>query len=431
MTKPRVAFVTFGCRVNQYETDAMRAALEPSCDVVEQDADVYILNGCSVTALAEKKARQTLHRLRKTSPEAIVVLTGCLADAVIRGLSPFEAVDLMAGNAWKPHITDVVAQAVAGRRGVLAPDNRAASGAEVSAGPADRVRATLKVQDGCSGACAYCRAVQLRGPSRSKPVADAVTECRRLVSRGFPEIVVTGVNLAEYAAPDGGLATLADRLLAVPGLARLRLASLNVAGVTDALLDVFAGDPRFCAHFHMPLQSGHDGVLRAMRRSYTTADFRAAVQRVRSRLPHATFGSDIIVGFPGEDEAAFDATRRLVEDVGFSNLHIFRYSHRLGTEAAELACPVSETAKRERAIQITEAWRTRQRPLLDACIGNVEDVLVESCHGTHYHGRSASYLTVAFTSGRSLAEGSLCPVRVTHVRNDGLGGVDDNQYRAD
>ena len=201
---------------------------------------------------------------------------------------------------------------------------------ESSAGPSRRVRAYLKVQDGCSGACTYCRAVQLRGAARSKSVCAAVAEARRLVADGFPEIILTGVNLAEYDAPDGRLATLARQLLDTPGLARLRLASINVSGLSDDLLDVAKSDRRFCPHFHVPLQSGDDAVLREMRRPYTSAQYRRALENVRRRLPDATFGADVIVGFPGEDDAAFAATCRMIEDVGFANLHVFRFSSRLG-----------------------------------------------------------------------------------------------------
>jgi threonylcarbamoyladenosine tRNA methylthiotransferase MtaB len=431
VARTRIAFLTFGCRVNQYETDSMRALLEPSYEMVEDDADIYILNGCSVTGLAEKKARQALHRIRRSTPGALIIVTGCLADAVACGLSSLEPVDLVAGNAWKLRIPQVVAEALTGRRGAFPVADAPSIDHETTSGPTGRVRAYLKIQDGCSGSCSYCRAVQLRGGSRCKSAAVAESEARRLVDLGFREIVLTGVNIAEYASTDGGLAGLVRRLLAFPELRRLRLASINVTGITDALLDAFAADARLCAHFHMPLQSGDDRVLRAMRRSCTADAYRETVSRIRRRLPDAMFGSDVIVGFPGEDEDAFAATCRMVEDVGFSNLHVFRFSPRSGTEAARLPHAVPEAVKRDRALRLGAVWEPQRKRLLDARVGKIEDVLVEARQDGRLFGHGAAYLDVAFTSTRALSEGELCRVRVTRASESGLEGVHDDQHSAD
>lgn len=429
--RPRVAMLTFGCRVNQYETEAMSMLLRPTCDLVDEGADVYILNGCSVTALAEKKARQAARRLRSRSPEAIILVTGCLADSVARGMTAFGLADVIAGNAWKTRIHDAVAQALAGHRGPLPPLQSAPLDCETSSGTPRRIRAYLKIQDGCSGVCAYCRAVQLRGASRSKSFGAALAEGRRLLAAGFPEIILTGVNLAEYAPRDGSLAALAQGLLELQGLARLRLASINVAGLTDELLAVCEKDARFCPHFHVPLQSGDDGVLRAMRRPYTSAEYRETVRRVRERLPHATLGADVIVGFPGEDEAAFDATCRVVEDVGFSNLHVFRFSSRKGTEAASLSAAVPEATARDRAARLASLWRPIRRRVLDARVGKIEDVLTEARRGSKFYGHTAGYLEAAFTSGEPVPAGTVCRVRVAKATEDGLEGVHDHSHGAD
>jgi threonylcarbamoyladenosine tRNA methylthiotransferase MtaB len=429
MAKPRVSFLTFGCRVNQYETDMMGALLAADCVLVDDGADIYILNGCSVTGLAEKKARQAVHRIRAASPHAVILLTGCLADAVARGMTPFEPVDAVAGNAWKTRLPEVVARILAGERGLFAPALPRPLDEEASSGPRGRVRAYLKVEDGCSGVCTYCHAVQLRGEPRSKSLRVAVTEARRLVGAGFPEIVLTGVNLAEYSTPEGGLPTLVRGLLRIHSLVRLRLASLNVVGVTDDLLDVFAGDERLCPHFHIPLQSGSDRVLRTMRRPYTVAAYRAAIAQIRGRLPGATFGSDFIVGFPGEDEAAFAATCRMVEEVGFSNLHAFRFSPRPGTEAAGLRPVVPESVKRDRAGRLAAIWRAMRRRLLDARLGKIEDVLTEAEHEGRFLGYSAGYLKVTFASEAQVPDATLCRVRITGASDDGLEGVHDDQHR--
>ncbi|MCX6091808.1 MAG: tRNA (N(6)-L-threonylcarbamoyladenosine(37)-C(2))-methylthiotransferase MtaB [Candidatus Bipolaricaulota bacterium] len=430
MTRPRVAILTFGCRVNQYETELMRTHLAETCELVDHAADVYILNGCSVTGLAEKKARQAVHRLRMSSPNAVVLVTGCLAESVARGMSTFDAADAVTGNGWKTRISEVVAQTLAGRRGIFPLAPLPPLDDETSAGSSSRIRVYLKVQDGCSGACTYCRAVQLRGTPRAKSVRAAVAEARRLIGAGFPEVVLTGVNLAEYSTPEGGLPELAQRLLALPGLVRLRLASINVTGVTDALLDAFAGDARLCPHFHVPLQSGDDAVLRAMRRPYTAADYRGMVARIRNRLPHATLGADVIVGFPGEDEAAFAATCRMIEDVGFANLHVFRFSPRSGTEAADLTGAVPESTKRDRALRLAFVWRPSRQRLLDAHVGKTEDVLTETQREGRFHGHTAGYLEAAFTSEEPVSVGVLCRVRITSASEDGLEGVHDRAHCA-
>ncbi len=429
-SRQRVAFLTFGCRVNQYETDMMRALLDERYALVKERADIYVVNGCSVTALAEKKIRQAVHRIRTAAPQAAILLTGCLADAIARGMARPIPVDAIAGNSWKTDLRRALERITAGERGLFAQEVPHLLDEEAAGGPDGRVRAVLKVEDGCSGVCSYCHAVKLRGGPRSKSIRAATEEAERLVATGFPEIVLAGINLAEYAAPEGDLSALLRRLLQVRGLLRLRLASLNVAGVTDDLIDAFADDERLCPHLHIPLQSGDDDILRAMRRPYTGADYRAAVARVRSRLPHATFGSDVMVGFPGEDEAAFAATCRMVEDIAFLNLHIFRFSPRPGTEAAEWRAVVAGSVKRGRADRLAAGWRPVRRRLLDARVGKVEDVLTEARRDGRYLGHSAGYFEVTFVSDAQIPDATLCRVRITGVTEDGLEGVHDDQHCA-
>jgi threonylcarbamoyladenosine tRNA methylthiotransferase MtaB len=204
-----------------------------------------------------------------------------------------------------------------------------------------------------------------------------------------------------------------------------------VTGITDALLDTFAHDGRACPHFHVPLQSGDDGVLRAMRRVYTAEDYRLTAGRIRDRLPQATLGSDIIVGFPGEGEAAFAATCRMVEDLDFANLHIFRFSARSGTDAAHLVGAVPESAKRDRAVRLDSLWRSLRRRLLDAYVGRTEDVLVETQRDGTSRGHTAGYLEATFTSERPSPVGTVCRVRITRATESGLEGVHDEPDRAD
>jgi len=418
---PRVSILTFGCRANQYEGDAMRRSLG-SADSSEA-ADVYVLNACAVTALAERKARQAARRIRREHRGARIVLIGCLADAVAKGLTQFDEADLLAGNTWKPHVLEAVTRVTAGEHGLLPGRTVGSLDEERSAGPSDRVRAVLKIQDGCSRLCTYCRPTQVRGPSRSKSIAAAVDEAAALVAGGCPELVLTGINLAEYAPPGGSLASLMRAILRVPRLRRLRLASLNPAGVTDELLSVFE-DPRACPHFHIPLQSGDDGVLRRMRRGYTVEAYRRCVARIAEAIPPATFGTDIIVGFPGEDAAAFARTLDAVAAIDYANLHVFRYSERPGTAAADLPGRVPESVKRVRAETLDARWAIARRRLLDSRLSTTQDVLVEEGRDGRWRGHTPDYLYVTFGSHGEIPIGCVRSVRIVGTADDRLEGED-------
>jgi len=427
MNRPRVSILTFGCRANQYESDAMDCALGKNCDVVSGPADVIVLNGCTVTRLADRKARQAARRARRESPGAAIILIGCLADAVHKGLERFDEADLIAGTAWKGRISEVVEAALKGARGSLPTTEPTPLDSERTKGPRHRVRAFLRVQDGCSLSCAYCRPTRVRGPSRSKSVTAAAAEARELVGLGFSEIVLTGINLAQYAPHDGRLADLILEILDAASLRRLRIASINPAGLTAALIDAFTTDERLCRHFHVPLQSGDDRILRAMQRGYSASQYEARIERVRDRLPDATFGADVIVGFPGEDEDAFGASRAVVERIGFSNLHVFRYSPRAGTVAADLPSPVPERIKRARAKRLDAAWRPIRRTLLDKRIGTTQDVLVEEHRDGRWYGYTRDYIYVSFGSATPIPLGAERSVRITEVTEDHLQGRSDDR----
>jgi len=425
MTGSRVSFVTFGCRVNQYETTMMQRCLESAHSVVAGDADVYVLNACTVTSLAERKARQTARRIRREHPESTIVVIGCLADAVEKGLTCFGDADLLAGNAWKTRVAEVIERAHTGARGLLPAIEPRPIAEEASAGSSKRTRAYLKVQDGCSRACTYCRTTQVRGAPRSKPVDDAVAEAEVLVRSGFPEIVLTGINLAQYAPSSGALADVIRGVLAIDGLLRVRIASINPAGLTVPLIEAIGADERACPHFHVPLQSGDDRILRRMARGYTILDYIRTIDAVRDRIPHATFGTDAIVGFPGEDEAAFANTHRAIEAVGFTNLHVFRYSPRTGTIAADLPDPVREDVKRQRADLLVRQWREALCRQLDTRIGSTQHVLVEERRGDEWRGYTSDYLYVHFASDEGIPVGSIRPVRIVEIVEEHLKGTVD------
>jgi threonylcarbamoyladenosine tRNA methylthiotransferase MtaB len=418
----RIGILTFGCRVNQYETQMMRERLAPRYDIVPGDADLYLVNACTVTSLAERKARQAMHRLRREQPKARILVVGCLADAVAQGLTQVVEADLLVGNAWKAWIKEAVARAFAGEQGVLPEKSPPSLDREAITSHSGHVRAFLKVQDGCDFSCTFCRTTQVRGPSCSKSVDAVLAEARLLVENGYRELVLTGINLAQYSPPDGDLASLARGLLRIEKLRRLRLASINPYGITAELVAAFAEDPRACPHFHIPLQSGDDTVLRRMQRGYISSFYCSRVEMIRRAIPQATFGADLIVGFPGEDEAAFARTCAMIEEVGFANLHIFRYSPREGTEAASFAAAVHEQDKKRRAGILDELGRSVRRRLFDGLVGSEQVVLVEEKKDGYFRGYTRGYIDVHISTEGTINIGDEVRVAITGATDTCLLG---------
>jgi len=424
--RPRVGLLTFGCRVNQYETQMMCSLLADGFDLVQEEADVYLVSACTVTSLAERKARQAIRRLRREHPQAKVLLIGCLADAVARGVSDIREADLLGGNAWKGEIHEAVHRALAGEQGMLPSIDPISLDQERIARQPGRVRAFLKIQDGCDFSCAFCRTTQIRGPSRSKSIAATVAEARSLVGCGCAEIVLAGINLAQYSPPDGDLAMLVRKLVTIGGLRRLRLGSINPAGITQRLLEVAALDRRFCPHFHIPLQSGDDAILRCMNRGYTASFYLSRIELIRRFLPEATFGADVIVGFPGETEAAFAKTCSIMEEVGFVNLHIFRYSPRVGTQASDFPRAVSDKQRRNRAQRLAQLARFLRDRCMEVFLGRVEGVLVEEKRDGHWRGYTRGYIDTVLEGGNGIIAGAEVAARITGVSEDHLEGVKDD-----
>ena len=421
--RPRVAFATFGCRVNQMETDAMCERLGATAEIVDERADIVVISGCTVTSGAERKARQAIGRARRGHPGAVVIVIGCLGDAIERGLSDPVSADLVAGNAWKRQIALLIARAVDGRRDPLPCLGDTGPVDDAATTRRGHVRAFLKVQDGCRHACTFCRTTQVRGPSRSKPVAAAVAEARGLVDRGFSEIVLVGIDLAGYGHQGDGLAELVAAMGEVPRLERLRLGSINADGLGEEVLDALAALPMACPHFHLPLQSGDEEVLRRMARPHTVSSYRAAVAAARQRFPRSTFGADVIVGFPGEDEEAFRGTLEIVEEVGFVNVHVFRYSPRRGTPAAEWPREIPEVVKRQRAQSIERVVAQARRRELLARVGETVAVLIERQEAGVWRGYTRDYLHARVASCPQLPSGTIVRAAATAVRGGVLEAV--------
>jgi threonylcarbamoyladenosine tRNA methylthiotransferase MtaB len=372
------AFVTFGCKVNQYESQALRErfARKGFSEVeAERGADLFVINTCTVTETATAEAQRTVRRLARRFPFAQITVTGCAADSHMSEFLGLPGVRRVVTHDEKATLCDDPR---------LAPQDTAPSIFDLTISRFDRhTRAFLKVEDGCDLNCSFCIIPKVRGTAVSRSLESAADEARRLVDNGYQEIVLTGVHLGSYGkdlAARSLLPDLVERLLAIRGLARLRLSSIEANEISDPLIALMAAEPRFCPHLHLPLQSGDDKILRAMRRRYNSGQYLAACDRVSERVADPSFTADVIVGFPGETEAQFDNTLTVCRHVGYSRIHIFPYSRRRGTDAALLP-DLPGRVKKERlrrleglAEELTDAYARR-------FLGREVEVLVEEDGG--------------------------------------------------
>jgi threonylcarbamoyladenosine tRNA methylthiotransferase MtaB len=379
------ALKTLGCKLNQYETEALREALEAAGYTVvdfADDADLYVVNTCTVTARSDYKSRQLVRSALKRNPGARLVVTGCAAH-----LDPerFEAESdrvNVASNEDKPRILELLGEG--GPAGEVSYFR-------------DKTRFFLKVQEGCDHDCAYCRVVLARGTARSRETAEVVGEVARAVYSGVREIVLTGVNIGGFGADlsGPGLGSLVEAIVELPGDFRVRLSSVDPSDLDDTLIELVAGDARVCPHVHLPLQSGDDRVLAAMRRRYTVTEYRDVCERLLGLNGFVAIGGDVMAGLPGEDEAAFENTLALVEEIPFAYLHVFPYSPRPGTDAAAMPDQVMPELRTERAAVLRAAAARKKENFAARNLGTVRETLIEEATDKdtgHHVGITDNYL---------------------------------------
>jgi threonylcarbamoyladenosine tRNA methylthiotransferase MtaB len=432
----RVALTTLGCRLNQVDTQQLQAGLEARGFVTVPagaPADVVIVNTCTVTGRAELSDRQAIRRARRASPDARVVVTGCWAQTSPDDVLRVGGVDLVVGNADKHRLPELVEALL--RHGPAGPTPIRVgdlAGARLTATPGrppapGRSRAFVKVQDGCQHRCAFCIVPFARGASRSLPPAAVLDQVHGLVAAGHAEVVLTGIDLGHYGAdlvPRATLAALVRALGRVPGLRWVRLSSMLPSYFTDELLDALATSPATAPHFHVPLQSGSDRVLRAMRRPYTEAMYRRVVERLTAAFPRLGLGADVLAGFPGETEREFAATLALVEELPFSYLHVFPYSARKGTEAAARPDRVEPATVARRAATLRALGETKAAAFRRSLAGGLEDVLVLETRDRRSGdlvGLTGQYVEVVFDGPDALMR-RLARVRVTEAGDAALRG---------
>ncbi len=425
-----MAFLTLGCKVNQYETAAL-ASLFSRRGYRAVDfsnvADVYVVNTCTVTETADRKSRQMIRRATRRNPDAVIVVTGCYAQLHPSVVADIPGVDVIVGTTGREGLVGLAEEARATGRQVVRVSSFAAQ-CDFEEMPAlfyTRARAFLKIQEGCRAFCTYCLVPYARGPVRSRRPGAVLEEARRLLASGFKEIVLTGINIGCYGvdlSPPVRLEQVILQILELPGLLRLRLSSVEPEHITADIIRLLATESRFCRHLHIPLQSGDDEILQLMGRSYSAAEYRALVGRLREAVPEVAISSDVMVGFPGESEAAFEATSRFVREIGFSGLHLFKYSPRPGTRAACFKGQVPDGEKERRLKLLLAVGRELRNAFANRYLGRMVKVLVEAknpdgaCEGLSEH-----YFPVVFYADEDCA-GSIFLVKVESVKNDTLLG---------
>ena len=417
MAEPRV--LTFGCRLNAFESEVMRGHAAAA-----GLADAVIVNTCAVTAEAERQARQAIRKARREHPGARIVVTGCAAQIGPDAFAAMPEVDHVLGNAEKLN-ADSFRRLAGGAPRVLVDDIMAVreTAGHLIAGFAGRARAFVRVQQGCDHRCTFCIIPYGRGPSRSVPVEQVVAEVRALVETGTAEAVLTGVDLTAYGADlpgRPGLGALVRRLLdEVPGLPRLRLSSLDPVEVDDELLRLVGDKARLMPHLHLSLQAGDDLILKRMKRRHSRADAVALCARLRRVRPDIVFGADLIAGFPTESEAMFERSLGLIEDCGLAFLHVFPYSARAGTPAARMP-QLAPGLRRERAARLRAAGAAARRRYLAGRRGTAAAVLVETSEADGARGHSEHFAAVRLDG--PARPGEIVTARITGVAGDELIG---------
>ena len=432
---PRVAVHHLGCKLNQYEAEALKAGFDRGgWRVVPfgEEADVYVVNTCTVTGSGDADSRRAVRRARRSNPEALVVATGCYAQRRPEELRGAGA-GLVVPNTDKAGLVDRV-------RAHLGPGDRQAPSVPPAPGPAPgrrpptrrflqidgavaggRTRGALQVQDGCDEHCTFCIIPTVRGPGVSRPPAEVLAQARGMVEAGYRELALTGVHTGSYGRDRGeadAFAGLVERLAAIEGLERLRLNSIEPAWVSDRLIDLAADTEQICRHFHVPLQSGDDRVLRRMGRRCTSARYAERINRIAHRLPGCAIGADVMAGFPGEEEEHFEATRGLLERLPVTYLHVFPYSERQDTPAQRLGGHLSGDVKRRRVRELIALGEGKRLDFHRSHLGRTVRVLVEEEDRDGLAaGLTDNYIRVRFeTGGEPVTANAFVDVALTRAR---------------
>ena len=399
-----VAFYTLGCKVNQYETNAMEQQfIQNGYKIVEntEKADIYVINTCTVTNMADRKSRQMLRRVKEINQSAVIVVCGCYAQVAKKELEQIPEVDIILGINEKNKIVQIVEEYLANKDNIIEVADVSKQKEFLDFGDVtytEKNRAVIKVQDGCNMFCSYCLIPYARGRIRSRKIENVVSEIEKIAKQGIKEVVITGIHVASYGKDFDNenirLINLLEEINKIEGIERMRLSSLEPTIVDEEFAQRLSKLEKICDHFHLSLQSGCDATLKRMNRKYTTARYKEATEILRKYYPSANFTTDVIVGFPGETDEEFNQTYQFLKEIGFYKMHIFKYSPRKGTVAEKLPNQVDGNIKEERSRKLIELSNNMQNEKNSQYIGKTVKVLFEEYENGYYKGHTTNYMVV-------------------------------------
>ncbi|WP_312693026.1 tRNA (N(6)-L-threonylcarbamoyladenosine(37)-C(2))-methylthiotransferase MtaB [Caproiciproducens sp.] len=421
----KVSAVTLGCKVNQYESQAMLAQLASAgfsvCDGAEE-SDVVLINSCTVTAMSDHKVRQTLHRARRRNPDAVIVLTGCMPQAFPETAAGLHDADVVLGNSNRASLLPDIMKYLSSRQRIvdIVPHEKAPGFEAMKVNSFfERTRAFIKIEDGCNRFCSYCIIPYARGRVRSKPMGALKKEITEIAANGYKEIVLTGINLSAYGQEIGlHLCDAVEAACEPDSVARVRLGSLEPEQLSEEVIARLSRQKKLCPQFHLSLQSGSDATLKRMNRHYSAEEYRTIVKNLRAPFANAAITTDIMVGFPGETDEEFQESLAFAKEISFAKVHVFAYSRRPGTKANDAPDQVTQAVKEQRSRLMIEATQKTKEAFFGKQIGLTEPVLFErECDKNVYEGYTENYTPVKVHSGRSLS-GEIVPARITGALSD-------------
>ncbi|WP_195985247.1 tRNA (N(6)-L-threonylcarbamoyladenosine(37)-C(2))-methylthiotransferase MtaB [Clostridium sp. D33t1_170424_F3] len=413
----KVSVLTLGCKVNQYESQAMLEQLVSAgfsaCET-SMESDVVLINSCTVTATSDQKVRQTLRRARRANPNAVIVLTGCMPQAFPELAEQLTDADIVLGNSNRRSLLPDILQYLSSRQRIvdIVPHEKAAAFESMHVDRFyERTRAFIKIEDGCNRFCSYCIIPYARGRVRSKPLEELKQEVADIAANGYREVVLTGINLSAYGQELGlHLCDAVEAACKPEGIARVRLGSLEPEQLSEPVIARLARQKKLCPQFHLSLQSGCDETLKRMNRHYTADEYRTIVRNLRAAFPNAAITTDIMVGFPGETEEEFAESLAFAEEIRFAKVHVFAYSRRPGTKANDAPSQVTQRIKEERSRRMIALTQKTKEAFFQEQLGRTEEVLFERETAKHvYDGYTENYTPVKVSSTENLC-GQIRPV---------------------
>ena len=428
----KVAFYTLGCKVNQYETEAMLELFEKEGyekAETEDYADVYVINTCTVTHMSDRKSRQYIRRMKKKNPDAIIAVVGCYSQVSPEEILSIDEVNLVMGTNDRKKIVEEVKKIDASRKVSTVDDiMKVKAFEEIEINKTNgKTRAFMKIQDGCDRYCSYCIIPYARGRVRSRDLESIVKEVENLASNGYKEVVLTGIHVASYGKDikdsDIKLLDVIKQINYIEGIERIRLSSVEPILFTDEFVEAVSTMDKVCPHYHLSLQSGCDETLKRMKRRYTTEEYKAIVDRLRAAIPNVSITTDVIVGFPGETNEEFDKTYEFLKDIELTHMHVFKYSPRKGTPAATMENQVDPSTKHDRSEKLLQLNEENFNKFGQKMLDKEFNVLFEQKVGDNkYEGLTENYVKVIVESDNDISE-QILKVKIKDVKNEFLEGI--------